>query len=79
MRIAGPCVSRRIADRPRNFRRDLPDARDDLAHPLVLGVAHVEPENIRARSRINRRSVSGFSVAGPSVQMILVLRIRIQD
>jgi hypothetical protein len=28
-----------------------------------------------APSAINRRSVSGFSVAGPSVQMIFVFRI----
>ena len=41
----------------------------------MLRVAHVEPENVRARRHQFLQHVSVFSVAGPSVQMIFVLRI----
>src|SRR5438270_3162066 len=35
-------------DGPTKFFRDRADARNDFAHPILLSVTHVEPENIGA-------------------------------
>jgi hypothetical protein len=38
-------VSNQNGEAPAKFLRDEADARDNLGQPIVLGVAHIEPEN----------------------------------
>ena len=52
--------------------RDRANLRHYCTHVIMRGMTHIEPEDI---SIISRRIMSGFSVAGPSVQIIFVLRI----
>ncbi len=51
VRIAGPCVSRRSATLRSARCASARTRGDDLAHPIVFRVAHVESEDVGARPR----------------------------
>jgi hypothetical protein len=48
------------ADRHGQLGGDGPDGGDDLPHPIVVGVAHVEPEDVHAREDHLPQALGGF-------------------